>query len=241
MTDELRLTFPHCTDTDSVGSLVTVEYRFRLDTAKLLVRRGASFEVSQPGSEMLTDMMSWARVNVLHTAAAGQLDMVRYLFERDHPLDVNAPDGRGFTALHYALTRGHRDTVVPYLVGLGAGAALDRPCVFDPACDDGSRTLLRDACLRHRFDEAIELLELGTSLSADQRNQQATLLQLVMGTRRSRDALSAVSRPLALLYVYPMGCHERKEELRGRLLRMLLERGPPRPDSTQSSLSSSPP
>lgn len=122
---------------DGFTALHLAAYFARPDVAALLLERGA--DPSAVASNA-------SRVTPLHSAAAGRsVEVVRLLLR--HPVDVNARQHGGWTALHEAALLGDAD-MVRLLLGRGAATQV--------ASDDGKLPL--ELALEKGHGEAADLL-----------------------------------------------------------------------------------
>ncbi|KAI8963163.1 ankyrin [Daldinia sp. FL1419] len=118
-------------------------------TARLLISRGASIDVSAP---LLRQ--DACRINALHTAcSANAVPIIRFLLDEGHQQNVNVLDPLNSTPITYAYAADNWSCIEPLA---GAGGSLD-------ATLDGD-SLIQHACRNNRFDEAIRFIHLGADL-----------------------------------------------------------------------------
>ncbi|KAI0152245.1 ankyrin [Hypoxylon sp. NC0597] len=117
-------------------------------TARLLVARGASFQIAPRAIGSSSDC-----VTALHLSCyIGALELSRFLLESYHP-QIDTRDHQGLTPLAWAYMSRQWDTI-EWLVQNGAN--------IDANIGNG-RSLLWDACFHRQLDEAHRLLELGAN------------------------------------------------------------------------------
>ncbi|KAK6702425.1 hypothetical protein SNK04_012326 [Fusarium graminearum] len=175
-----------------------------LDTAKFLLKRGASTVIYQ-GIDFELDPTAWRdddvahdssrfKLTALHHAAKhNMLDLLKFLLDDKYQEDINVEGPFMGTPLFQAIWYGHWDTIVPHL--LEQGADLDRRLI------ETRLTPLMMACFSRRFDDASKLIDLGADVSTLSVHR-FSILHLILGSRRFRpedffDPLGPPTKPLS--------------------------------------------
>ncbi|QPC79465.1 hypothetical protein HYE68_010217 [Fusarium pseudograminearum] len=175
-----------------------------LDTAKFLLKRGASTIIYQ-GIDFELDPTAWRdddvahdssrfKLTALHHAAKhNMLDLIKFLLDEKYQEDINVEGPFMGTPLFQAIWYGHWDTIVPHL--LEQGADLDRRLI------ETRLTPLMMACFSRRFDDASKLIDLGADVSTLSVHR-FSILHLILGSRRFRpedffDPLGPPTKPLS--------------------------------------------
>lgn len=136
---------------------------FHTSTAKYLLSRGASVRLSQ------SDPDPYLAATALHTAAGtGQAELCRHLLEW-YMSDVDVLDSSGLTPFYHAYYNGHWKTTVAFL--LERGANIDQLVRKDQGFWTGAEgpkslvTILYEACVFGRYQDAIKLAHLGANVN----------------------------------------------------------------------------
>ncbi|KAK4120671.1 ankyrin [Parathielavia appendiculata] len=129
----------------------------RIDTAKLLVSRGA-------GVARSFDVLSLPAHGALHQAAtAGFTGLVQYILDTHPELPVDKPDENGLTAFYHAYANQRWDSTAPYSLVRGANINITSRIIGD---DESLKTTpLGEACRLGRFEDAHELIDMGADVS----------------------------------------------------------------------------
>lgn len=111
---------------------------------------------------------------MLHDAAAtGQTELLRCLLDKGLVQDVNEADGNGVTPLYRAYFNGHWNSTLPLL--LEAGADINALIALSPSISplmpgsdptarfSNSCTILYEACVFGRYEDALNLMHLGAN------------------------------------------------------------------------------
>lgn len=132
---------------------------FQPSTARLLLSRGASPQLSEPDRK---DAMT-----ALHAAAAtGQVDLCRHLLDGGF-VELDASDQTGLTPFYYAYRSGQWNSTVTFLLERGADINCSvRRFPHVSSVEDGKfRTVLYEACAFGRYYEAKKLIHLGVDVN----------------------------------------------------------------------------
>ncbi|ROW14071.1 hypothetical protein VPNG_04085 [Cytospora leucostoma] len=131
---------------------------FHTSTAKFLLSRGASVRLGQSDEE--PDLT----VTALHAAAAtGQADLCRHLLDEGHMSDVDLLDSCGLTPFYHAYHNGHWKTTVAFL--LERRANIDQLVGNREDDPESFVTILYEACLFGRYEDATRLVHLGANVN----------------------------------------------------------------------------
>ncbi|EAQ90278.1 hypothetical protein CHGG_02213 [Chaetomium globosum CBS 148.51] len=136
----------------------------RIETAKSLLSAGATvLRNSHNGS---------ASYGALHqAAAAGHVDLVRYILDTHPDIDVDVPDELGMTPFYHAYINARWDSTIPILMARGANINSRVRVVFDRRHGDVQTnvrldaTPLAEACRLGRFEDALKLIDLGANVT----------------------------------------------------------------------------
>ncbi|KAH8193578.1 hypothetical protein TruAng_012257 [Truncatella angustata] len=141
----------------------------RLSTMKLLMARGASFNVGCQGNEEVS-----LGVTALHSASIlGNLSVLVAVLQHYAP-DINTPDTTGLTPLLWAYLSEYLGKtlwkVIEFLLEQGANIN---------AVDEHGDSLLLIACNIGRFDDAVWLIEHGADVRLTARRSGTTALHTI--------------------------------------------------------------
>lgn len=204
---------------------------FRVSTAELLLRRGASIQMPETH---LTGLLVTYSATALHTAAAtGQANLCKYLLDKDYVQDVDILDPSGLTPLYWAYYNGHWKTTVSALLereaNIDFGLRLDGPedATHPPNPGDSLddpifTTLLYEACQYGWFEEAQKLIRLGADVNKG-RCSEGTVIHTPLHAACNflpRHCRPPFSPPIQLSKITYGG-----EDSRRQLIQVLLQEG----------------
>ncbi|KAH6637277.1 ankyrin repeat-containing domain protein [Chaetomium tenue] len=135
-----------------------------IEIAKSLLLAGATVVRNPPNGP--------ASYGALHqAAAAGHVDLVRYILDTHPEIDVDVPDELGMTPFYHAYINARWDSTIPILMARGANINSRVRVVCNRRHGDVrdsvrlDATPLAEACRLGRFEDALKLIDLGADVT----------------------------------------------------------------------------